>query len=90
MLSKGEQQVFMYARGKRLKELWDKGLIYQKKNEIMKANVYIVGDITNNQIYDFVFVTVRYEQIESALEVIKYIQCKNIVTLVNIPNGYEK
>jgi len=47
----------MYARGKRLKELWDKGLIYQKKNEIMEANVYIVGDITNNQIYDFVFVT---------------------------------
>ena len=36
------------------------------------------------------FVTVRYEQIESALKKVKDIQCENIVTIVNNPNGYDK
>ncbi len=90
MFAKSGQEVFMYARGTRLKELNEKGLVYQKNNEIKKAHVHIVSNITNHQIYDFIFVTVRYEQIESALEEIKNIQCGNIVTMVNNPNGYEK
>ncbi len=90
MLSMSDQEVFMYARGTRLKELNEKGLLYRKNNKIKKANVHVVSNITNNQIYDFVFVTVRYEQIESALEEIKDIQCKNVVTMVNNPNGYDE
>lgn len=90
MLSKSDHQVLMYARGARLIELDEKGLLYQKNNKVKKADVRIVSNIKNKQIYDFVFVTVRYEQIESALEQIKDIQCENIVTMVNNPDGYDK
>lgn len=90
LFSKSDQQVFMYARGRRLGELHEKGLLYREHGEVKKANVGIVSNLANEHIYDFVFVTVRYEQIESALEQIKHINCKNIVTMVNNPNGYDE
>lgn len=88
--SKINQQVSMYARGERLKELNSKGLLYKENKEIKQADVRIISNLSHNEKYDFIFVTVRYDQIETALEQIKLIDCDNIITMVNNPNGYEE
>jgi len=90
LFSKSNQKVFMYARGSRLEELQAKGLLYCDDRTVKKADVQIMDTIENDTLYDYVFVTVRYEQIESALEQIKDVNCKNIVTMVNNPNGYDR
>jgi len=90
LFSKSNQTVCMYARGLRLKELQEKGLLYYDDGEVKQGDVQIVDTICHETFYDFVFVTVRYEQIESALEQIKNVNCENIVTMVNNPNGYDK
>lgn len=89
MLSKGNHQVTMYARGNRLTELNEKGLLYSENKEIKKANVCVADHLDSDLKYDYVFVTVRYDQIEAASGEVRSISCDNIVTMVNNPNGYE-
>ena len=48
----------------------------------------VVNNLKKN--YDFIFVTVRREQVEEALQTLKDCPCKNIVTMVNTAESYEK
>jgi len=77
-----------YARGNRLKELQERGLLYKSGDQIKKSNVIVTDSIEG--IYDYVFVTVKNEQVNSALEEVKSIKCNNIVTMVNNPQGYDE
>ena len=49
----------IYARGKRLEALRNNGLQYKKNQEVIKAEVRIFGELPNDDIYDFVLLTVR-------------------------------
>lgn len=91
-LSKAGFDVTMLARSRRLGELREKGLVFwdSKNNRLEKAEVKVINSLPDNDIYDYVFVTVRYEQIESALSDIKNNGSKSIVTMVNNPYGYDK
>lgn len=80
--------VSVYARGHRLQELQEKGLLYQTKGTVLKADVTITNSLEGR--YDFVFVTVKYEQLLDALKQVAMINSPNIVTMVNTPNGYEE
>ncbi|WP_343231700.1 ketopantoate reductase family protein [Tissierella simiarum] len=90
--SRAGYDVTMFARSKRLAELQKNGLVFYnaKTEKIENANVKIIDTIFNDDAFDYIFVTVRYEQIESALLDIKDNCSQNIVTMVNNPFGYDK
>jgi 2-dehydropantoate 2-reductase len=75
--------VALFARGKRLETLKKKGLLYYEKNMVKKVSIKIIDKLEKNDIYDYIFVTVRYEQVEAALMDIKDNYSKNIITLSN-------
>ena len=52
----------IYARGKRLEALRNNGLLYKKNQEVIKAEIKIRGELANDDIYDFILLTVRREQ----------------------------
>ncbi|MHB1392979.1 MAG: ketopantoate reductase family protein [Clostridia bacterium] len=91
-LLKAGYAVTMYARSRRLDELQENGLAFQNPdtNKVEKADVKIISTLSDDDFYDFIFVTVRYEQIEATLSGIKSNCSKNIVTMVNNPFGYDK
>jgi len=80
--------VFVYARGNRLHSLESKGLLYSESKTVKKATVTVLDSIDHKNIYDYVFVAVRYEQIEMALAELASNNNPNIVTMVNNPKGY--
>lgn len=73
----------IYARGRRLESFKQNGLLYFKNKNIKKANVNIIHKLEDNDIYDFVFLTVKTNQIHVALEELKNNNSPNIVTMVN-------
>lgn len=81
--------VTMLARGKRFETLNRDGLQYNDKGVIKHISVKVIDKLENNDIYDFIFVPVRYDQAESALTAIKNNKSKTIVTLTNTV-GYEQ
>ncbi|MFB5763941.1 ketopantoate reductase family protein [Paenibacillus medicaginis] len=80
--------VTLLARGKRLDELKRSGLRYNDNGTIKQISIKTIEKLENDDIYDFIFVPVRYDQAESALSAIKHNQSKTIVTLTNTV-GYE-
>ena len=80
--------VSVYARGNRLQSLESKGLLYSENNSIQQAAVTILNQLSPTDIFDYIFVTVRYEQIETALAELGSNHSPNIVTMVNNPKGY--
>ena len=89
-LCRNGNDVTVMARNKRYDELCRKGLLLRHKDSqrVLKCDVKIIDKLYNNDIYDYVIVTVRYEQIESVLTALKSNRSKNIVTMVNNPKGY--
>ena len=57
----------IYARGKRLEFLKKNGLLYKKKQNIKRAEITILGELPDNDIYDFILLTVRKNQLYEAL-----------------------
>ena len=62
--------------------------VFKNKN-IKKANVNIIHKLEDNDIYDFVFLTVKTNQIHVALEELKNNNSPNIVTMVNTLEKYD-
>jgi 2-dehydropantoate 2-reductase len=83
--------VTLFARGKRFEALKKDGLQYSDKAQLKNAPIKIINKLDNNDIYDYIFVTVRYDQAESALMDIKQNQnqSKNIITMINTV-GYNR
>lgn len=82
--------VTVYARGRRLELLEYKGLLYLQKGKIKRADVKIVSKLSDDDIYDFIFLSVRENQLYEALEELKTNKSTCIVTLVNSIDDYEK
>lgn len=82
--------VTILARGNRLKQIEKNGLLYEDNGNISKANVTVISKLSDDDLYDFIFVTVRFEQIIQALNDIKSNQSKTIITMVNSPKGYDE
>ena len=80
--------VTMFARSGRLKTLQEKGLLYNEKGVVKSLKVNVIGTLENDDIYDFIFVPVRYDQAESALLALKDNQSKNIITMTNNSAGF--
>lgn len=80
--------VTLLARGKRLDSLQKNGLRYNDHGTIKQMSIKTIGKLEDDDIYDFIFVPVRFDQAESALSAIKNNQSQTIVTLTNTI-GYE-
>ncbi|WP_068784188.1 ketopantoate reductase family protein [Paenibacillus phocaensis] len=82
------QDVTVLARGKRLDTLKRNGLQYDDNGTVRKIIIQTIDKLEDDDIYDFIFVPVRYDQAESALTAIQNNQSKTIVTLTNTV-GYD-
>lgn len=80
--------VTMLARFNRFKALKENGLQYSEKGAVKSIKVNVIDKLENDDVYDFIFVTVRYDQAESALLALKDNQSKNIVTMTNNSVGF--
>lgn len=80
--------VTVLARGKRLDSLNRNGLRYNDNGTIKQIAIKTIEKLENDDVYDVIFVPVRYDQAESALSAIKNNKSRTIVTLTNTV-GYD-
>ena len=78
----------VYVRGKRLETLKTRGLLYEKNGKQYKAKVKVIDTLQNDDIYDFIFLTVKENQVHTALEELRSNGSPNIVTMVNTLEPY--
>lgn len=88
LFSKAGFDTTIYARGRRLESFKQNGLLYFKNKKIKKAKVNIIDKVDANDIYDFVFLTVKSNQVYTALEELKNNNSPNIVTMLNTLEKY--
>ena len=78
----------VYARDRRLQDLRRDGLRFEKSGSILRANVRVLETLPENDIYDFVFLTVRENQLHEALAQLRDNKSPCIVTMVNSLEDY--
>ena len=83
IFSNAGYDVSIYARGPRLEKLRSKGLLYLENKNIKKARVKLCSKLSDTDIYDFIFLTVRNDQLKKALTELGTNKSKCIVTMVN-------
>ncbi len=82
--------VTVYARGKRLEDLQIKGLLYKRNGKIKKADVTVINTLDNDDRYDLIFLSVRENQLMTALTELKDNISPTIVTMVNSLDTYDE
>lgn len=90
MLKEAGYDTTIYARGHRLEVLQNHGLLYKKNNILKKVDIKVIDHLQDNAIYDFIFLTVRENQLYQALKELKSNKSKTIITMVNTLDNYEK
>lgn len=90
LLKEAGYYITIYARGHRLEALQNQGFLYKKNNIIKKVDIKIIDHLQDNDIYDFIFLTVRENQLYQALKELKSNKSKTIITMVNTLDNYEK
>jgi len=88
LFSKAGYDTALYARGKRLEAFRKNGLQYEIKNKAYKADVRIIDNLQDRDKYDFIFLTVRENQVHTALKELSANISPNIVTMVNTLEPY--
>ena len=88
LFSDAGHNVTIYARGQRLEILKKNGLLYSQNNRIMKAELTIIDKLEDDDLYDFIFLPVRENQVYIALRELKNNCSPNIVTMVNTLEPY--
>ena len=86
--AKAGLDVTVLARGQRLKELQGHGLWYRGKTRTHKVEVKTISELKPNDRYQFIFLTVRENQVEEALEDISKNKSPNVVTMINTIKPY--
>ncbi len=86
--AKAGLDVTVLARGQRLKELQGHGLWYRGKTRTHKVEVKTISELKPDDRYQFIFLTVRENQVEEALEDISKNKSPNVVTMVNTIKPY--
>ena len=83
------QNVTLLARGKRLEELQKMGLtLFSEKSGEEKPEISVISELKSDDIYDFVFVTLRNDNLNDVLPVLSQNKSQSFVFMVNTPNGF--
>ena len=90
LLKEAGYETTFYVRGHRLEALQNQGFLYKKNNIIKKVDIKVMDHLQDNDIYDFIFLTVRENQLYQALKELKSNKSKTIITMVNSIDNYEK
>lgn len=90
LLSEAGIDVTLYARGKRLETLRQSGLRYRTKAGVRLAPVKVIDALDPEDRYDFVFLTVKENQLYTALKELKENVSPTIVTMVNSLDSYDR
>ena len=61
-----------------------------KREKVTKANVSVLSELKDDDEYDFIFLTVRENQLYQALEELKTNNSKCIVTMTNSMDDYNE
>ncbi|WP_342409706.1 2-dehydropantoate 2-reductase N-terminal domain-containing protein [Paenibacillus sp. FSL R10-2778] len=80
--------VSLFAHSNRYTSLRENGLQYIEKGTVRSIQVNVMDTLENDDVYDFIFVTVRYDRSEAALLALKDNQSKNIVTMISNSIGF--
>lgn len=88
LFDKAGYDTTVYARGKRLETLRKNGLLYETKGVMNRADCKIISKLEDDDKYDFVFLTVKENQIHIALKELSSNISQNIVTMVNTLEPY--
>lgn len=75
--------VDIFARGSRAEYLRTNGLQVQHKGKHKQLAVNVRTQLADSDVYDFIFVCVRYDQMQTALETLKMNQSPTIITMTN-------
>ena len=87
-LSRAGCSVSVLARSRRLEELHANGLLYWHKGGVSRAEVTVLERLAPEDMYDYVFLTVRAEQMHEALTELRGNKSPVIVTMVNSLKPY--
>ena len=90
LLSAADLDVTLYARGRRLETLRKSGLRYRTKDGVKRASVNVIDMLAPTDRYDFVFLTVKENQLYTALKELKENVSPTIVTMVNSLDSYDR
>lgn len=88
LFSRAGVETAVFARGRRLESLRRDGLRYELDGTVCTAPVQILDLLPPNDIYDFIFLTVRENQLHEALAQLRENQSPCIVTMVNSLEDY--
>ncbi|MGG4479249.1 ketopantoate reductase [Paenibacillus sp. CC-CFT742] len=80
--------VTLFARSNRYISLRKHGLRYKEKGTVRSIRVNVIDTLENDDVYDYIFVTVRYDRSESALLTLQGNRSKNIVTMISNSKGF--
>lgn len=89
-LSRAGYSVSVFARGERLRELKQDGLRYVRHGKIECADVTVIHAFEPGDFYDYIFLTVREEQLTAALTLLQNNVSPTIVTMTNTIEPYAK
>ena len=82
-LAESGYSISVLARGKRLEDLKQNGLRYFRRGETRRADVTILETLQPGDRYDYIFLTVREEQLRCALAQLNGNISPTIVTMAN-------
>ena len=88
LFSQAGYDTTLYARGKRLETFRKNGLLYEMKGTTYKAEVKIIDLLKKDDKYDFIFLTVKENQVHTALKELSLNTSPNIITMVNTLEPY--
>ena len=90
LFAEAGHDVRVLARGARLQYLMRDGLRYRSGKTVKTAKVKLLSRLDDGDAYDFVFLTVREDQVKAALAELKANVSPTIVTMVNALGGYDE
>ena len=90
LLAEAGYDVSVYARGRRLESLLQNGLQYRSGGEIRTATVKVLPEVAPDDSYDLIFLTVRENQLHTALSELRQNCSPAIVTMVNSLETYDE
>ena len=90
LLAEAGYDVSVYARGRRLENLTRDGLQYKYKGKIKTAPIKVLSKTEPDDCYDFIFLTVRENQLHTALEELRQNSSPTVVTMVNSLETYDR
>ena len=72
-LSKAKKDVTVLARGKWAQQIRDNGLVIDRQYSpfTAKAKVNVIENLAEDDVYDVIFVVMRYTQLDSVIDVLK-------------------